>query len=297
MAKKNIVINGKRVGALAADVDFSKANTNLNSDNVQDAIVEVNAKIGTSAYKPYFGKKIGLIGDSFTDSKAWVGEMSTALGATSVNKAVAGGHWFYSTSDTNYNLLTHAHELYSYYNANNTQPDYILVMYGVNDYFNDVVIGDINFQPLSAQSGNTETQIMSNVKSHYSVTNGTFTSGIQAAIAYLQLMFPNTIIMVGWTPSGQLYMRAALMAHGEWDEDATNPSTNHHYYAASKYINRLKELALIHGVRYIDTFNCGINPWLGDHWNAYASSDGHPQPAAANTRIAAYMARLLLKEA
>lgn len=301
MAKKNLVINGKRAGALAGDVDFNNANTGLESTNVQDAIVEVNAKIGSSSGgggASLANKKIGIIGDSFTAGGTWVSKMATLLGASITNKAISGGRWSYTESIDYTSAIVRAQELYSAYSNSGVQPDYIVALFGVNDYANSIQVGSINYNSLASQSGNTAGQVVANIMSHYNVAGSTFAAGIQSTIAYLQLMFPNAIVFVGWTPDGQQYMRAVLGKGGGWDSDIT-PTGQSTIYAANKYINILKQLALMHGVRYIDTFNCGINPWLVDHQNAYQSAlnNAHPYTEAAGDRIAAYMARLLLKEA
>ena len=294
----DLFFNGTKVGVANADsIAYDNTDSGLDATTVQEAIDELSHGIGSGGANPFAGKKIGIIGDSFTAGGSWVNKMSVLLGASSVKKAISGGQWSYNSEKPYHSALSCARQLFSAYNQSSTQPDYIIALYGVNDYGNTIQVGSINFVSVSSQEGNTEEQIASNIISAYNVSSGAFSSGVQAAIAYMQLMFPNAIIMVGWTPTGQQYMRTSLARGGGWDNDVTVGQTT--YYAANKYIKMLQQLALMHGVRYIDTFNCGINPWLEDHRSKYQSSatDAHPYTEAAGTRIAQYMARLLAKEA
>lgn len=293
----DLFFNGTKVGAANADsIAYDNTDSGLEATTAQEAIDELSQSIGSGGANPFAGKKIGIIGDSFTAGGTWVNKMCVLLGASRVEKAISGGQWSYDSEKPYHSALSCARQLFSAYNQSSTQPDYILALYGVNDY-GKIQVGSINFASVSSQEGNTEEQIASNIISAYNVSSGAFSSGVQAAIAYMQLMFPNAIIMVGWTPTGQQYMRNGLGRGGGWDNDVTVGQTT--YYAANKYIKMLQQLALMHGVRYIDTFNCGINPWLEDHRSKYQSSatDGHPYTEAAGTRIAQYMARLLTKEA
>lgn len=295
----DLFFNGTKVGSANADsIAYDNTNSGLQATTAQEAIDELSQNIGSGGTgNPFAGKKIGIIGDSFTAGGTWVNKMRVLLGSSCVNKAISGGRWSYNPEKPYHSALSCARQLFSAYNQSSTQPDYILALYGVNDYGNAIQVGSINFASVSSQEGNTEEQIASNIISAYNASSGAFSSGVQAAIAYLQLMFPNAIIMVGWTPTGQQYMRNTLGRGGGWDNDVTVGTTT--YIAANKYITRLQQLALMHGVRYINTFNCGINPWLEDHRSIYQTSatDGHPYTEAAGTRIAQYMARLLIKEA
>lgn len=293
-----LFLNGEKVGSASADgIAYDNTNSGLGSDTAQGAIDELKAMIGDSGSNPFSGKKVGFIGDSFTIGGTWVSKMCALLGVSYINKAISGGRWSYNSETPYYSALTCSRNLYTQYNSLGVNPDYIIALYGVNDYGNTIPVGTINYNSISSQAGNSESQIASNIITHYSASSETVSSGIQSAIAYLQFMFPNAIIMLGWTPAGQQYMRNTLSIGGGWDNDIKVGQTT--YIAANKYITRLQQLALMHGVRYINTFNCGINPWLEDHRSIYqtSSNDAHPYTEAAGTRIAQYMARLLLKEA
>lgn len=106
------------------------------------------------------------------------------------------------------------------------RPDYVLFFMGVNDH--DSAIGDIVYQRGRAAAYEAE-------ESH------TYTSGMQAALELLQANLPDTIIKVGWTPNGGQYF--------------TNP-TQHN---VNTLIERMKEVALLYGVEYVETRCCGIS--------------------------------------
>lgn len=229
----------------------------------------------------YAGKAIAVLGDSFSATGGWINKMSSVLGLRqAINKAISGGAWHGNDS---LSTFAKARELYSGYNGA-ASPDVILIFLGVNDYGNSVTVGDINYNSLGTQKdGNnllSESTIASNISTHYSLSGGEFTAGVQSTLAYLITMYPNALIKIGWTPNGQQYMRAS------WNWSKLNG-----------YLNRLKELALMYGVQYLDTFNCGICAWMYDHRDIYqtggASGDAHPS-SAAHTRTGEYIARLLL---
>jgi len=293
MAKK-LNWDGTDIGTNAAWTEYDNSESGLSSGNVQDAIDEVVELIGdtpsSGGYEPYRGLKLGVIGDSFTAQYDWLSVMNEQLKFGSiVNKAIIGCTWSKNPQDhPTWEALSCARELYSAYTSANTSPDYIIALLGVNDTIavalsRGEVVGNITYTNLALQSGNDEATIVSNIKTHYGYDDGqdvSFTAGVQSTIAYLQLMFPNARIKIGWTPAGQQYVRLY------WSQ-------------VSPLVERLKELALMSGVQYIDTFNIGINPWLEDYRSIYEASYGGQNPnlhpsAAGAARIGDYMARILL---
>lgn len=231
----------------------------------------------------YTNKIVAVLGDSFTAPGDWISRMKSVLGlAQTINMAISGGTW---SPNGGYSAFERARLLYADYNGA-ASPDIILIVLGVNDYGNSNThpLGDINYNTLATLKDNgqllEESTIASNISSHYNTSDGSFTAGVQAVLAYLATVYPNALIKIGWTPAGQQYMRTG------WDIDKVH-----------NYINRLKDLALMYGVQYIDTFNCGICPWLYDDRDTYqtggANGDQHPS-GVAHQRIGEYIARLLL---
>lgn len=282
MAKKNLSWNGTNIGTKAEWVDFDNSGGNLTATNVQDAIDELSTRSGSSSSSsasPYLGKRLGCIGDSFTANGLWLAKLQTELGLLEVkNEAVSGGSWVADSNHTNLSAFKRAQVMYSDYNSAGTEPDYILIVDGVNDVGNSATLGDIVYTDIDDVTNSDEDALVSAITSTYDLD--TFTGGAQAALSYIAVRFPNAIVKIGWTPAGQQYMRQRINSNG-WD-------------VVNAYIDRLKQLATMYGVQYIDSINAGICPWIVSNRNNYqvSSSDGHPS-SAANQRIGEYMARLL----
>lgn len=309
MAKKYLNLNGKNVGSKAEWVDYDNTESGMESTTVQSAIDELASSIGggggsQSQTNPFQGKSMLVIGDSFTADDGWLAVMKAKLGlGRIVNQAVSGGSWTYrdaTTADPNMPKLTASYRVKLAVESISS-PDYILVMDGVNDCGNFMEIGNVSYSSVASQSNKTVDQIYDAVAAHYSIGQHKFAAGVQACIALMQLVFPDAVIFIGFTPNGQQYLRPLMTyANATWDTDGSRmiSGVTYTFTAPSKYVDMLKKLALIHGVRYIDTFNCGINPWLVDHQNKYQNSyqDAHPQNAAAYQRMGEYMAMALLRE-
>lgn len=275
---KELNWNGVDIGAKAANVTYDNRVSGLEAKNVQAALDELKSKGGGGGggYAPFNGKRMGVIGDSFTESGVWLAKMQSVLGLQEVkNKAISGGRWS-SPGDGSHGAFDRAKRLYTDYAQSNTSPDYILIVLGVNDYGNNAALGDIVTSTIDDVTNDSEPSLVSTIESVYNIN--TFTGGAQATLTYLAALFPNAIIKIGWTPAGQQYM------YSSWDLAKLNG-----------YINKLKDLALIYGVQYIDTLNCGIFTWLQSNKNRYwaGANDGHPN-GIAHQRIGEYVARLLL---
>lgn len=259
---KNLNFNGQNIGTKAEWAQYTD-NNNIGATNVQDAIdfLAQHGGGGGSSY-PLGNKKFGIIGDSFTAPGGWISRMGTVLQAgVKKNAAKSGGAWWGNDSLSAY---TQAQELRASFTADGIEPDYILVVLGTNDFANHRDLGNI---------------VNSDVISNYD-TN-TFTGGAQATLTYLKKNFPSAIIKIGWTPAGQI--------HGDT------------YSGISTYVERLKELAYVYGVDYIDTLHMGISTIITEDKETYSGSmtdgtwsgTGHPS-SAGQTRIGEYMARLML---
>lgn len=199
--------------------------------------------------KPFAGKKIVFIGDSFTAPDTWCQSMCNKLSAIHHgNYAVSGGAFadYDGVPKTAYeqaqNLVT-----------NEKSPDVILITLGTNDAENKKTINDISFS----------TDISS-------FDLSTYTGGMQACLNYLQNNFPNAIIYIGFTPMGGL----------------SNSNI--------EYIERMKEVALLYGIEYIETRTCGVTTLSTVYADCYESGvkGGHPTANGQN-KIAEYMTRLM----
>ena len=167
-------------------------------------------------------KSFAFIGDSFSAPGTWQSTMCSILGALDKkNKAVSGGTWSGTGSVSAY---YQAQQLVN----DGVACDYILCVLGTNDINNNVTLGDIvNSETIGTASGNVN-------------PSGSITGGIQATLITLKNAFPNAIIKIGYTPAGYIHDGFNLIANVE------------------ALCNRLKELAYIYGVGYIETRDCGI---------------------------------------
>ncbi len=143
-------------------------------------------------------------------------------------------------------------------------PDYILIFLGVND--RSSTLGTISYSRNAVADYDAEAE-------------HTFTSGVQATLALLQSSLPNSIIKIGWTPNGSQYT-------GSGD--------------VSSYINRLKALALLYGVEYIETRYCGMSTLASDG-KYFEGNPSTPNPTSSyhptqigHKVIGEYMARTML---
>ena len=275
--------NGTEIGAKASNVTFENGETGMLATNVQQAIEELKRTgVGGSSASAYNGKKMGVIGDSFTASGLWIKQMNKTLNLESYkNTAVSGGSWVADTMHQELSALSRAQALYDHYKNAGAQPDYIVVVDGVNDYGNNVPIGDIVFSDIPDMTQMTDADMVTALDTLYDFD--TFSGGAQAALVYLRSRFPDAIIKIGWTPAGQQYLRNQI-------------TTAHAFSTLYSYLDRLKTLALMYGVQYIDTFNMGIAPWMASERAKYQKGvyDEHPTDDLGQKRIGDYMARLLL---
>lgn len=210
------------------------------------------------------GKLIATIGDSFSAPGSWQAKMNTILASTSYNVAMSGGRW--ASTDPNTDAYRQATKLVTNFANIERKPDYILCVLGVNDVNNSVPLGDIVFSDtIGSESGQIDIS--------------TFTGGMQAVIKTLKDNFTSSIIKVGFTPGGMQYLApsGAIMTR------------------MATYIERMKEVATLYGVGYIETRATGMCRIVASEYNAYAANAGDAHPnAAGHQRIGEYMARILL---
>lgn len=210
------------------------------------------------------GKLVATIGDSFSAPGSWQAKMNTILGTTSYNVAKSGGRW--ASTDPSTDAYRQATKLVTDFANIERKPDYILCVLGVNDVNNSVPLGDIVFSDtIGSESGQIDIS--------------TFTGGMQAVIKTLKDNFTSSIIKVGFTPGGMQYLipSSAIMTR------------------MATYIERMKEVATLYGVGYIETRATGMCRIVASEYNAYVTSAGNAHPnAAGQQRIGEYMARILL---
>lgn len=207
-------------------------------------------------------KLIAVIGDSFSAPGAWQRRMNQILGSSTSNAAKSGGRW--ASTDPSTDAYNQALGLVSGYANAERKPDYILCVLGVNDVNNNVPLGDIVYSD-TIGTGSGE------------VDYSTFTGGIQAVLTVLKNNFPQAIIKVGFTPAGMMYL-------------AANSGMTQR---VETYLERLKSVANLYGVGYLETRACGICRIVSSEFNMFKSNDAHPGTDGQN-RIGEYMARLML---
>lgn len=289
------------IGALASNVTFNDNIAGLGASNVQEAIEALAsgglgvgidtfpadgsgnlvtsggvfsalAQIRALTESPFDGVKIASLGDSFSAPGAWQSAMRTILKAASGgNKAKSGGAWKGTDELSAYAqaqaLVASLGDDAEDYNG------YVLCVFGTNDVNNNQPLGDIvNSQTIGTDSGDIN-------------PSASITGGVQACLQYLKVNMPDAIIKIGYTPAGYIHDNFSTRA------------------ASAALCERLKEVALIYGVGYIETRDCGINPYMDEDKHAYTGTGdweqgtwqgtGHPS-AAGQQRIGEYMARKMM---
>ena len=208
------------------------------------------------------GKLVATIGDSFSAPNSWQAQMNTILATTSYNVAKSGGRW--ASTDPTTDAYRQATKLVTDFTNVERKPDYILCVLGVNDVNNSVTLGDIVYSDTIGSGGIDVT---------------TFTGGMQAVLKTLKDNFTTAIIKVGFTPGAMQFLATS-----------SNIMTR-----MATYIERMKEVATLYGVGYIETRATGMCRIVASEYNAYATSAGDAHPnAAGQQRIGEYMARILL---
>lgn len=258
---KKIKVNGTahQIGADAENVSYGNSNVKTVLDN-----------LGGSP--ELAGKSFAVLGDSFTalgqGVDGWFDVMCTNLGAVKLaNKSGSGARWSGSTNSA----TSQANALVSSHSTNH--PDYIIAVFGVNDINNDH-----DFNPNT--SAVTLGSISYNGNFDLSSTPASVTAGLQSAISILKKNFSDSIIKIGFTPSGVQYITAYLSSH--WS-------------VYKSYIERMKDVCAMYGVDYIDTLACGCSAYISEDVTNYMAggSDHHPS-SAGRQRIGEYMARIML---
>lgn len=301
---KQLNWDGTEVGAKASNVTYNNTTSGMEATNVQSAIDELKRTAGGGgggSYAPYSGKRMAVVGDSFSANDVWINAMAGHLSLTEAkNKSISGGSWTQRVATQDNPVLPYLSAffriqlLYANYQAAGTSPDYILIVDGVNDYGNQLTLGNISLDTiddvnntgitsLAVETYNTrafeDSELVDEITETFDLA--TFTGGAQAALAYITARFPNAIVKIGFTPA--------------WQQGCYHGINRDGWSSVDTYLDRLKTLATMYGAQFIDTSHVGICSWVASskaaNWKG--ANDGHPS-SAANARIGAAMARLLL---
>lgn len=302
---KQLNWDGTEVGAKASNVTYNNTTSGMEATNVQSAIDELKRTAGSGggggSYAPYNGKRMAVIGDSFTANGVWIAAMAQKLHLLETkNRAISGGSWTQRAATQDNTGLPYLSAffrmqlLYADYQAAGTSPDYILIVDGVNDYGNALTLGSVSLDTIddvnntditsvAFEKSNTkafeDSELVDEITETFDLT--TFTGGAQATLAYITARYPNAIVKIGFTPA--------------WQQGCYNGVNNNGWSSVDTYLDRLKTLATMYGAQFIDTSHVGICSWVASSKDANwkGANDGHPS-SAANARIGAAMARLLL---
>ena len=208
-----------------------KADTNWSAyaDRITDEPLAVSNELYNESgmlidINPLCGKSIVFMGDSFTQGYSEDGEHYKPWPLFMCSKLHAVCMKNYAVAG--YNWADNAYPQAKALIESDLRPDYVLFFMGVNDHKS--TIGDIVYQ-------------RGRVAAYEAEESHTYTSGMQAALELLQANLPDTIIKVGWTPNGGQYF--------------TNP-TQHN---VNTLIERMKEVALLYSVEYVETRCCGFS--------------------------------------
>lgn len=123
--------------------------------------------------EPWRGKRIALIGDSFSAGGVWLNAMCDNFYAVADNHSISGGGWCNGRTKTVYEL---AQEI-------TTDPNILMITLGVNDVNNSVPLGEF---------------VYGTSVEDYSDT--TIYGGIQKALTYIRNRWTGVPVYVGYTP-------------------------------------------------------------------------------------------------
>lgn len=201
-------------------------------------------------------KNIAVIGDSFSAGGYWQGKMGSILGVDTMYKSASSGGRF-SNGGSNPYAYGLATQLFNSYGT--MRIDAIIIALGVNDYGNNVPLGQF---------------VNSNNLADFDET--TILGGLQKALNYLQSKFKNAKIYVCFTPSGLNYL---------------NLSSQDIY----PMIDAITKVCNNYGVKYIDSLTCGITKLSSVYASCWENGNGGGHPTQDGHKvIGEYMAYKLL---
>lgn len=204
---------------------------------------------------PWFGKRIGYIGDSITDPnnngdkiKKYWSFLEEWLGTTSYVYGISGRQW--NDVPRQAELLNKEH---------GDEVDAIIVFMGTNDFNNSVPIGEWfteSEEQVMAARGEPQ-KLVTRIRRTFVMSNDTYKGRINIGISQLKKLFPDKQIVL-LTP-----LHRSLANFGEKNVQPDESYQNACGEYIDAYVQSIKEAGSLWGVPVID-FNAltGLNPMV-----------------------------------
>lgn len=249
------------------------------------AIVFAQGTVPESFPHPWYGKRIGYIGDSITDPNSYGDKIKKYwsflqewLGTTSYVYGISGRQWNDVPRQAELLKKEHGEEV-----------DAIIVFMGTNDYNNSVPIGEWyteKEEQVMAARGESK-KLVTRKQRTFIISNETYKGRINIGISQLKKLFPDKQIVL-LTP-----LHRSFAEFGEKNVQPDESYQNNCGEYIDAYVEAIKEAGNLWGVPVID-FNAvtGINPMVEEQL-IYLHDSGfdrlHP-----NTKGQERMARTLM---
>lgn len=202
---------------------------------------------------PWFGVRIGYIGDSitdpgcYTDVKRYWSFLEDWLGTTSFVCAVNGRQWDDVPRQAEQLKKEHGGEV-----------DAILVFMGTNDYNSGIPVGEW-FTEAPEQVKGARGEMMARVRRTLVMNRNTYKGRINVGISRLKQLFPDKQIVL-LTPLHRAY---ATFGEDNVQPDESYQNSCGEYIDA--YVQAVKEAGSLWGVPVIDLNACsGLNPMVDE---------------------------------
>lgn len=211
----------------------------------------------------WVGKKVAFLGDSITegvnaDKRYWQ-YLEELIGISSTCYGISGAMW--KPTDTHKDILTQAQSAV----ASGIDFDAVFMFAGVNDFYNDVPLGEwwteVDYQ--------TQIQDRGLIKKRVLTTGETECEKgyINDAIKFVKQNYPRAqVILMTPIHKGFAGSRAMGSTYSKDDELASNKSLLY----LDSYVNAVREASSIWSCPLIDLYSDnGIIPWLDEYKGAY----------------------------
>lgn len=211
---------------------------------------------------PWFGARVGYIGDSITDPNCYTdirrywSFLEEWLGTTSFVCAVNGRQWNDVPRQAEQLKKEHGEEV-----------DAILVFMGTNDYNVGLPVGEW-FTEAPEQVMGPRKQMMARVRRRLVMNQSTYKGSINVGMSKLKQLFPDKQIVL-LTPIHRAY---ATFSEDNVQPDESYQNSCGEYIDA--YVQAVKEAGSVWGVPVIDLNACsGLNPMVDEQLIYFRDKD------------------------
>ncbi len=210
------------------------------------------------SWHPWYGKKVGYIGDSITDPKNYKDEVKKKYWAF-LEEWLGISPYVYGVSGRQWNDVPRQAQKLK--NEHGDEVDAIIVFMGTNDFNSGIPIGEwfteINEEVVAAHGEMKKPELRK--KRVAIMSDSTYKGRINIGIKSLKELFPDKQVVL-LTP---LHRSTAIFNEKNVQPDESYQNKCEEYF--DRYINAIKEAGNIWGVPVIDLNSLtGMNPMVGE---------------------------------